>query len=184
MNPAARLPSNGEFSGSAPRPGASEKIIDVAIGAMRVSQNPAAVIAAYGVGSCVAVCMYDPGVPLGGMAHVFLPTAGKNDTGHDAGGRYADKAVPLLMRRMLRRGASKDRLVCKIAGGAHIVAAQSSEGKNIGAQNLEVVNRTLEELDLPPVAQDVAGEHSRTVKLFVKTGALEVSSTRHGVMKL
>src|ERR1043165_1098889 len=63
-------------------------------------------LVAYSLGSCVAICLYDPLVKVAGMAHVVLPAVPEKGAG-TAPGKFADTAVPALLAAMekARRGA-------------------------------------------------------------------------------
>ncbi len=44
----------------------------VSIAQTRVARAPV-ILKAYGLGSCIAVSLYDPGSGIGGMGHMLLP---------------------------------------------------------------------------------------------------------------
>lgn len=50
----------------------------VTIAQVRIDQSPA-VLAAYGLGSCVAVALYDPEARIGGLGHLLLPNRPKKN---------------------------------------------------------------------------------------------------------
>lgn len=54
------------------------KII-VHISDAKVSNDPADILTTYSLGSCIAVCLYDPATYAGGMLHYQLPDS-KMDT--------------------------------------------------------------------------------------------------------
>lgn len=74
-------------------------------------------LVAYGLGSCVGVCMYDPVSKVGGLAHVMLPenSGGKPHPGMP--GRYADTAIANLIEMLTGEGADKAKLEARISGG-------------------------------------------------------------------
>ena len=66
------------------------------------------------LGSCVAVCLFDPVARIGGLNHFLLPRApGKNNSL-----RFGNVAVPRLIEAMVECGAVKRRLQAKVIGGA------------------------------------------------------------------
>jgi chemotaxis protein CheD len=116
------------------------------------------------LGSCVAVCLFDPALRVGGMNHFVLP--------HDAGarpapGRFGNLAVDLLLAEMLKLGCDRARLQAKLFGGASVVQAFSSS-RMLGAQNVEAARQRLAGQAVPVVAHDVGGERAR--KLIYETG--------------
>ena len=63
----------------------------VGIGEMAVAQPPRQLKAA-GLGSCVALALYDRATQVAGLAHIMLPSAEEND--HKLFLRFADVVVP------------------------------------------------------------------------------------------
>src|SRR5260370_9335468 len=59
----------------------------------------------YGLGSCVAICLWDPATRVAGMAHVVLP--GADPTGAP-NAKFAGSALPALIARMQAHGAGRD----------------------------------------------------------------------------
>src|SRR5438105_9862218 len=77
-------------------------------------------LVAYGLGSCVAVCLWDPATRVAGMAHVVLP--GADPTGAP-NARFAGSALPALIARMQAHGAGSDprQFIARLAGGAQVL---------------------------------------------------------------
>ncbi len=147
----------------------------IGLGELEVSGSADAVLVCLGLGSCVALCAYDPVGRVGGMAHMVLPASSEGRAqGPDA--RFVDLGVPLLIDRMRRAGALRSRLVLKIAGGAHILAAATNGTLNIGRRNAEATREILTALGLQLHAEDTGGGHGRTVRLHVGTGEITVST--------
>ncbi|MFA6450466.1 MAG: chemotaxis protein CheD [bacterium] len=156
----------------------NNKEIDVGIGEIKISRNPAAALTAYGVGSCITVCVYDPLARVAGMAHVLLPKSDGNEREKNSK-IYADVAVPELMRKMKEKGAVKRRMKAKLAGGSRVVKSLSHPGGDIGKRNADEVKRILNEINTEIEFMDIGGEHGRTIRFFVGTGEMVVTSTRH-----
>lgn len=119
------------------------------------------------LGSCVAVCLYDPVFRLGGMNHFLLPSkrAGNSE---DSGALLAgDHAMETLLNAMLAKGARKERLVAKAFGGGNIV---SSILTSIGDRNAEFALEWLAGKGIPLCASDFGGEWSRKVICVPQTG--------------
>jgi hypothetical protein len=75
------------------------------------------------LGSCVAVCLYDPKLKLGGMNHFLLPsstTANNSDVDVILNGDYS---MEVLVNGLLNKGAQKARLVAKAFGGGTIISS-------------------------------------------------------------
>ena len=157
---------------------ASANVIPVGIGELHVTDVQDIEMVAYGLGSCVGVVIYDEAARAGGMAHVLLPTrswgCGLPDT-PDVHARYADTGVRELLDRVTDLGASRRRLVAKIAGGARMFqVAGDTDMLDIGARNAEAVRVALAETGVPIVAQDVGGTVGRTMRYLVGPGRVYV----------
>jgi chemotaxis protein CheD len=119
------------------------------------------------LGSCVAVCLYDPKLKIGGMNHFLLPsrTSSANaDTDIVLNGDYA---MEVLANGLFNKGARKERLVAKAFGGGTIV---SSIRMAIGERNAEFAHEWLDREGIPLVASDFSGPWSRKVVFVPQTG--------------
>lgn len=118
------------------------------------------------LGSCVAVCLYDPRLKLGGMNHFLLPSKSQasNDTDVILNGDYS---MEVLVNGLLNKGANKARLVAKAFGGGTIV---SSIRMAIGERNAEFAREWLDREGIPLVASDFCGPWSRKVIFVPQTG--------------
>ena len=142
-----------------------------------------AVLVTAGLGSCVALALHDPSTGLAGLAHILLPSAGFGPPSiHPA--KYADTGVALLAEEMRRRGASQNRMVARLAGGARMFAALLSSGINMGQRNLDATRKALYRLNIPVIAEDVGGEYGRSVRFVAATGAMTVRSLVGGDREL
>ncbi|MFH1872332.1 MAG: chemotaxis protein CheD [Pseudomonadota bacterium] len=118
------------------------------------------------LGSCVAVCLYDPKLRLAGMNHFLLPsrtTSTSDDTDVIMAGDYS---MEVLLNTMLNKGAAKQRIIAKAFGGGTIV---TSILMAIGQRNSEFAKEWLEREGIPLAAQDFGGAWSRKV-LFTPDG--------------
>ena len=60
---------------------AQESRIVVGIGEYAVADQPDATIVTHALGSCIAVCAWDPDAGVGGLLHFMLPTGSLSDAG-------------------------------------------------------------------------------------------------------
>lgn len=149
--------------------------INVGIGELKISKDKDDVIVTRGLGSCVAVCLYDKSTGIAGMAHIMLP----HDNGRDnsLSARFADTGVPRLFEAMLKEGASPERIIVKIAGGARMFNMPGGNSLlEIGERNVEAVREVLKSLKLHLVAADTGKDYGRTVELSVSNGDLLVKA--------
>ena len=142
---------------------------------MQVSDDPSAVLTCLGLGSCIGLCMYDPTAHVAGMVHIVLPTSSKAQSTTAA--KFADTAVPELVQRLVDLGAVKLRLWAKVAGGAQMSLSPGADSFfKTGERNAEATRSTLESLSIPLTAADVGGNRGRTVKFYVESGRVSVST--------
>jgi chemotaxis protein CheD len=119
------------------------------------------------LGSCIAVCLFDPQARVGGLNHFMLPNIrrGNNDDVDSLlSGSYAMEA---LLNALLQRGAKKIRLQAKAFGGGTIIDT-SGPLMSIGARNADFTKEWLAREGIPLLASDFLGPWSRKV-LFVPT---------------
>ncbi len=145
------------------------EIIKVGMADLKICKAPDAVTT-LGLGSCVGVAVRDPVLKIGGLAHVMLPdsTRIKNNTNIY---KFADTGIDELVRLLLKEGASKQRLVAKIAGGAQMFSFQNkSDMVRVGEQNVIASKKKLEELGIPILAEDTGSNYGRTVIFYPENG--------------
>ena len=151
-----------------------KEMIVVGMGEMRVMKNQTVVLSCIGLGSCIAICAYDPASKVGGMLHGVLPS-GNNGDGTKAAPKFVDSGVPLLLTEMRRQGALKSSMYIKIAGGAHMFSVPGTDGSlNIGERNVAATHAAMEREGIAVAAADVGGNCGRTVQLFVDSGKVVV----------
>ena len=144
-------------------------LIKVGMADLNVCVSPDS-ITTLGLGSCVGIAVRDPVTKIGGLAHVMLPdsTSIRNNTNIP---KFADTGIEELVRRVVAKGASRSRLVAKIAGGAQMFAFQ---GKNdmvrVGERNVEATKKKLAQLKIPILAEDTGKNYGRTVIFYPETG--------------
>ena len=134
---------------------------------------------ALGLGSCIGLCVFDPVIKLACIAHIVLPQA--KLAGASDNGKYADTAVPYVIKEMCAKGAVKSRLRIAIAGGAQLFAFGNGEDRlNVGKRNTEAVKQLLAQERVKLVAEDVGGNSGRTVVLDATTGDVIVKQAGSG----
>jgi chemotaxis protein CheD len=136
----------------------------VRIGELSASRTPGSVLAAIGLGSCIGLVLIDAGRGAVGLAHIMLP----DSRGQEAGSaRFADVAVPALVRQLTAIGARTSHLQAVLVGGAQLFAAAGGSTLEIGARNEEAVCAALEQSRIPVVASATGGRVGRTVWVSV-----------------
>jgi chemotaxis protein CheD len=137
-------------------------------GELYVSREPAKVMII--LGSCVAVCLYNPRLSIGGATHFLLPTLegeGKPSP------RYGDVAISRLLQE-LRLAGSKDKdLQAELYGGACVLQAfSSSAGEHIGDKNIRLALETLSRESIPIMRRDTGGAKGRKITMRTETGEI------------
>ncbi len=139
----------------------------------------------YGLGSCLAVALYDLETEIGGLAHIMLPDGDDAENSERKPGKYANTAIRELLRQMVERGATYTQVEAKLVGGSDMFEFENF-GDGIGERNIEAARRELEKLGVPIVAEDVGGEFGRTVEFCPATGSIDVTTATadHEVSRL
>jgi len=152
------------------------------LGAVAVTDKACDQIVIYGLGSCVGLFAHYAPTSLWGAAHVVRPK-GAPGSSHEQG-YFAGTAVPALMNRMVAAGADGGRAgwSFRLVGGAAVV--ESLARFDVGRRNVVAVRRALWRVGAAVLAEDVGGRISRTVRLDVGVGVLEVSNPDLGTWRL
>jgi chemotaxis protein CheD len=147
--------------------------INIGLGERVVSRNPLDVLVAYGLGSCLGICMFDPVKRVSGLLHAVLPqrTNGADPTS----AKYVDSGIEGLLNEMLQAGADKRRIVLRMAGGANmLIASGLSNTFDIGTRNINSAHNTFQRLGMPLKTEDVGGNLGRTVRVYIADGRMTV----------
>jgi chemotaxis protein CheD len=138
------------------------------------------VIATIGLGSCVAIALYDRDTQIGALAHILLPNqAMSRETGNPA--KFPDTIVPLMLEQMREMGTRNARVQAKIVGGASMFGQLvSATGINVGERNVAATREALAASGVPIVAEDTGLDYGRSVYFHLADGRLEVRSLKKG----
>jgi chemotaxis protein CheD len=138
-----------------------------------------------GLGSCVGVVLYDATNKIAGMAHVMLPDSSLAKGSDFNIGKYADTAIPQLIKEMENAGASVRNLVAKLAGGAQMFSFLSgNDTMRIGPRNVEACKIKLQEAGIRIVAEDTGGNCGRTIEMDAETGILQIRTVNQAVKEV
>ncbi len=164
----------------------SENVRSVSIGEIVTSDKPNEVLVAYGLGSCVAVCLYDPVARIGGMAHALLPeTPSNGNKGSSGPAKFVDTGVPALVNSVLKLGASRTRLRIGLCGGGQVLTVPGANTQfPIGERNVAAAEKALKKSGMRIHVQDTGGMTGRTVRLQVVDGQVTVKTFGKGVQVL
>jgi chemotaxis protein CheD len=118
------------------------------------------------LGSCVAICLLDPVINIGGINHYMLPSWNGNDL---ASPKYGDIAIDKLVERMIQLGAKRENLKAKIFGGGGLIES-GANSTLVGERNIRVARLILEEKKIPIVASSTGGRKGRKILFFTDSG--------------
>jgi len=143
-----------------------KKKVNIHIGGYFASKEAAIIHTV--LGSCVAVCLFDPVERIGGMNHIFLP--GKADMAHfDDAARDGVNAMELLINKIINLGGDRARLVAKAFGGGNVIPAISGDN-GIGEQHIVFTLEFLEKEGIRIISQNLGGNDSRKIYFHTDSG--------------
>ena len=125
------------------------------------------------LGSCVACCIWDPVLGVGGMNHMLLANRAMRSGTIELGGI---NEMELLINALLKRGARRDRLLAKAFGGASMVAGLSEIGAANGASTLKYLDRE----GITCVSSSLGGSLARQLIFWPTTGAVKQKLVKGG----
>jgi chemotaxis protein CheD len=111
----------------------------------------------------------------------MLPESNSASTAAEA--KFADTAVPALLKRVLGKGALRSRLEAVLVGGAQMFALGGGN-LDIGVRNERATRKALDEAGIPVRAAATSGNKGRTIKVHVGEGAVTVREAGGAEMRL
>ena len=121
------------------------------------------------LGSCVAVCLFDTRLRIGGINHFMLPFW--NGQGL-ASPKYGNIAIEKLYQKLTYNGARPENLIVKLFGGGEVLESVNQHF-NVGQRNIMLAYEMLDQLKLKIVAESTGGRYGR--KIIFNTGTGEVT---------
>ncbi len=118
------------------------------------------------LGTCVAVCIHDTKLNIGGINHYMLPLW--NGEGL-ASPKYGNIAIEKLLDRMYQMGSDKKNIVAKVFGGKEAEDEKTSIF-NIGKRNFELALENLKKENIKIVSQSIGGPYGRKLLYATNTG--------------
>jgi chemotaxis protein CheD len=138
------------------------------------------VLKTIGLGSCVAVTLFDREKKIGGMIHFMLPSKVFSKAFFNPY-KYCDTGLSNLIMEMEQLGARKYRMEAKVVGGANMFSIFiKNVEESIGYRNIEMAKKMLRENRIPVTAEDTGSDYSRSVEFTIKTGKIKVTSYKLG----
>ena len=142
-------------------------VVKIFSGDCYVSDQPGEMLVTI-LGCCVAACIRDPIIGVGGMNHFLLP--GTLEDGGDADDgkalRYGVYAMEQLINEILKRGGNKSRLEIKLFGGGNV----TNNSAAIGSKNALFVQEFFRKEGLAVATEDLGGDLPRRIHYYSDTG--------------
>lgn len=148
------------------------RIINVAQGTYETSSCDGEILSTV-LGSCVAACIRDPLLRIGGLNHFLLPGEVSDTTGvSSADMRFGGAAMEVLINSLMRMGANRKRLEAKVFGGANVLAGNHGA---VGERNCAFVQDFLRQEGIALLAKDLGGDQPRRVNFDPYNGKVWVN---------
>jgi chemotaxis protein CheD len=148
--------------------------LDVGIGDFKYSRDASDTLKTYGLGSCVALVVYNQSRKIAGMIHIALPEATVNPAkAATLPGYFADTGVPMVVEWIDKiTGGQRKTFSYRLYGGASIL--DENNRFDIGRRNALAIKRLLWKYGCGVIKEDLGGKASRTVSIEVGTGEVSV----------
>lgn len=130
-------------------------------------------ISIYGLGSCIALILFDCKNNVSGMSHILLPKSRQNKT-INFPHKYADLSVKLLIQELLNHGAKQNNIQAIIVGGSRIFDLDENF---MGIDNITATKQELEKFKIKLIGEDTGGNIGRVVVFDTKDFSVYVKST-------
>ncbi len=155
----------------------------VGMGEIMVAESPN-LLMSVGIGSCMAVTLYDRDTTIGGLAHIVLPCIEEaHNKSHPA--RFSDVAIGMMIDQMKAQGARIQDIRAKIFGGANMFPEiiSSDSTMDIGRRNISAVREELEKHNIEIIAEEVGDHIGRTVLFNTEDGSVVIKTAHNGEKK-
>jgi chemotaxis protein CheD len=140
----------------------------VRMGELAASAVAGDVLVSLGLGSCIGLALLDRRTGVAGLAHVVLPeSSGSEEL------KFADRAVPELVERVVKLGGRRGMLEAALVGGASMFVV-TTPTLEVGQRNEAAVRDQLQELRIPVIAAETGGNRGRTIRVHVDSARITV----------
>lgn len=154
--------------------------IKIGIADLNTTKSPNKLITV-GLGSCVGIAIYDSLKKIGGLAHIMLPDSTQFSSIKNPM-KFADLAIPILLKKMESEGAVRKHLKAKIVGGASMFNfTDNSMMMDIGDRNVKSVKKVLLKNHIQLISEDTGGSNGRTMIFSIQDGGVEVRTVGKGI---
>jgi chemotaxis protein CheD len=146
-------------------PPVASSVVYLHPGQIFVSEDPISITTI--LGSCVAICLWDPATQTGGMCHYVLPHG--NPESQNAL-RFGNVAFAELIERFVEKQIAIPTLRAKIFGGSSLHQPTSGSRIPLGQQNFDIARKLLSAHGIAPPVEDVGGQRGRKLIFHLASG--------------
>jgi chemotaxis protein CheD len=150
-------------------PSAGIRRIAIIQGEHAVSADPTVLMSTV-LGSCVAACVYDEVRGLGGMNHFLLAESANGARIADEAMRYGAYAMEVLINDLMKLGAGRGALKCKLFGGAKMFDSLN----DIGGSNAAFARSFMADEGIEIVSESLGGRQARRIEFWPTTGRVRL----------
>ncbi len=141
-----------------------KKIITILSGEYYISNDPQVVIVTL-LGSCIAVCLFDPLNGVGGMNHFMLPQAQKEPC-RDYG-KFGLQSLEMMLEGLAKQGAAFANLKAKVFGGSNMINLTYKEN-GIAIANIHFTLKYLQNKNIPIISKELGGNIGRRIYYLIE----------------
>ena len=126
------------------------------------------------LGSCVSVVLWHPERRIGGMSHIILPCRKERSDAEPPDPRYADEAIAMFYRNLIRAGTMPQQYQVYVVGGSQMYVIEQPT-YSVGTRNVEATRIQLQQAGFRVHAEHVGTQYHRKVDLDLGTGEVTVT---------
>ncbi len=112
------------------------RTVVVGVADFKISTDPLTYIVTYALGSCLGITFHDERRRIGGLLHAMLPSSSLHSGQKIREAMFLDTGIPKILSSMMRAGAKKSDIRCKVFGGAQLMATDNFF--RIGSKNIDM----------------------------------------------
>lgn len=127
------------------------------------------------LGSCVSVCLFDNSLNIAGMNHIVY----SKSSGKERDARFANIAIPHMLKLLLNKGCSIKDIKGHIVGGAY---NPHFGNQSVSKDNIQMAENILKKNNIQIYTRDIGGEMGRKVIFNTGTGEIIIYKV-HNVRK-
>lgn len=137
------------------------------------------------LGSCVAVCLYDPKFKIGAINHAIMPRSYESSQ-KEFNYKFVDLSLIAIIDRMKREAGSLKNVTAKVIGGAYNVASVhiNEDRFEVGKRNAMVTKEILFDYGIKIVAERTGGTFGRHILFDMATGEVRVRPIKEHSTKI